>query len=218
MSGGSGVKRTTCVILLAVLVANGCRSARVGGGDTPDEVIYELRQEKAALTVRLEKLEQDIARRLEQIDQLVSEGAVRSVHVQGVDPGDLPRLVEVQLGRYSGPLDDDGDGRDDHVRLYVKTLDQRGRFLPVVGRGDIQVVLLADARPPEVIGQLGLGPEAFEAVYRSGFMGTHYLFDVPILIELGNGQHQAAVKVAVTDAATGAVVKHQIPVVLHATP
>jgi len=168
----------------------------------------------AALAKRLERLEADISRRLEQIDQLEKERAAGPLHVDGGVPGDLPRLVELQFGRYSGPLDADGDGRDDHVRLYLQTLDQRGRFIPVVGRVDAQLVILAADRPPIVAGSLHLEPEAFDAAYRSGFMGTHYLLDVPVSVAEGSAPPQATVKLAVTDAATGAVVSRESSMVL----
>lgn len=190
---------------LLLVLASGCSSARVGGDESPDDVLHDLRRDRAALAQRLDQLEQDIARRLEQIDQLEREQAAGPV--DGVNPVDLPRFVELKVGRFSGPLDTNDDGRDDVVRLYLETLDQHGRFLPVAGRGTAQVVILSVDQPPTVAGEMTVEPKTFDASYRSGLMGTHYRIDIPVEAPGERGLHTAAVKMAVMDAATGAVVE-----------
>lgn len=196
---GSGLagRRWACVFLLFAVVAGCGRS-----GDFLNEN-DRLRSENLILTRQVEELESALQSRSAQVQTLEKQlGHVAAV--SGVSPEDLPRVVEVRLGRLSGAVDRDKDGIDDTVRLYVLTLDQRGRFMPAIGPASVQLVVLTPGEPPVVVNEKDYTPKQFEKAYRSGFTGSHYSLE----IELGAGMpHDVAevnAKVIFTDAATGA--------------
>lgn len=114
-----------------------------------------------------------------------------------------PALTTVELDRYSGPVDTDGDGRDEVMRLYLKTRDQHGRALPVEGVADVRLVLLGDEdqEPASLLGR-AYEAEALRERYRNGFTGTHYTFELP-LDAAPSGVSSVAARVRLTNAATG---------------
>jgi hypothetical protein len=170
---------------LALLMpsASGCFPVRIGGGEDPDAVIHALRTENHALQRKVDELDVALQRRLREIDQLQAQPAAVSPLTAGVEPHDLPRVVAVELDRFSGLHDSDGDGRADALRLFVLLRDQKGRFMP--GAGAVEAVVTG-AREDGAGGQgveLARGvwkPAELDAAYRSGLGGTHYLLMLPL--------------------------------------
>lgn len=163
-----------------------------------------LRAENLQLQRAVEDLELALARKDDEL------GVMRQ-RLEGASPvpgAQTPALTTIELGRYSGPVDTDGDGRDDVVRLYLKTLDQHGRTLPVEGTASVALVLLGDGdeQPPSAIADKAYDAQALRDSHRSGFTGTHYTFELP-LNNAPDGVSSLAARVTLTDAATGA--KHE---------
>ena len=192
----------------------GCVPQRLGGEQSADEVIHELRRENLELSRSVAQLEQRIERRLAQIDQMQQSGSSEGVGVDGVVSADLPRFVTLDLGRYSGPVDTDDDGREETIRLYLKPLDQQGRFLPVAGRLEVVAVRIDVSGSSSIVARAALSPAQLDAAYRSTFMGTHYRVDLPLPADLSPGAHELTIKIVITDAATGAAVSRQAPMVV----
>jgi len=158
-----------------------------------------LRAENLELQRSVDALEQTLARR-------DAELATLREQVDGARPlagVAAPALTTIELGRYSGPVDTDADGRDDVMRLYLKTQDQHGRTLPVEGVAEVKLVLLGDAEqePASLVGR-AYEAEALRERYRSGFTGTHYTFELP-LDAAPAGVSSVAARVRLTNAATG---------------
>ncbi len=194
---GAGV--TAGLVLLALIPACITRI----GGDTPlDRTADELRQENLNLHREVDKLNQRLEARIQQLQTM--EQATTRPAVPGVSPADFPRAVSLAFGRYTGAIDTHHRGRDDTLRLYVLVLDQFGHFIPVAGDVAIQVVYLQPGKAPQVLCQKNLTPAQLNATYRSGFTGTHYTIDVPLPADLAPQIHHVVVKVALTDAATRA--------------
>ena len=200
-------------LVLPCLLAS-CVPERVGGDREPDVVIHELRREKFALTDEVDNLERRIDSRLAQIIELERRFADGRVSVESVAVGDLPRLVELRFGRYSAAVDTDDDGRDDLIRLFVLTLDQKGRFLPVAGRADIQAVRIEPDTTLSVVADLAMTVAEFDRAYRSSFMGTYYRLDLPLAADPAHARRSVTVKVSITDGATGSTVSHEQPMVI----
>ncbi len=208
------LRRLPGLLILACLLPS-CVPERVGGDRSPDEVIHELRREKASLTDAVGDLERRIESWLAQIAELEGRLADGAVAVEGVTPGDLPRLVQLRFGRYSAAVDSDDDGRDDQIRLFVLTLDQKERFIPVAGRADIQAVEILTDVVPFVVASRALTPDELDRAYRSSFMGTHYRLDLPLPADLATAARSVTVKVSFTDGATGSTVSHEQPMVIN---
>lgn len=208
--GGMVVLAAAAMVLLA-----GCTPrARVGGSRSSDVVLHEQREQIDALESQVAQLEAQIDQRIAQIDQLQQQIDSPS-RVDGVTPADLPRMVRISLGRYSSALDMDGDGADELLRVYVKPVDQEGRFVPVAGRATVQAVVLRPGSEPVVIAEAAFDPEQWASGYREGFTGVHYTLEAPIAVDrLPADAVQLAVKVVVTDAATGSSASAQTSLVL----
>jgi len=203
------VRTSTATILVVAIAAAACQPQRIGGDMPLDEVIHELRIENLALTRQIKKFEEETKLHQAQI-QVLEQQARRGVEVAaGVAPGDLPRVVTIRFGRYSSALDTNADGKDDLIRLYVRTLDQHGRFLPVAGKADVQVVVIQPDRQPQVIANRCFEPKNLEQAYHSSFMGTHYSLEVSLPKELPTKARYVTVKVTLIDAATGTTLSHE---------
>jgi len=190
----------------------GCRSHRIGGEIPPDQAIHDLRLEKAQLIMEVEDLERKLELRVAQIDALEQQSEAASAHDPGVPSKDLPMVVAIDFGRYSGPVDTDDDGQDDLIRIFVHTLDQEGRFLPVAGHADVQAVAMEPDRPPVVVSRRQINSAALNDAYRSSFMGTHYRIELTLPNEVAG--RQVTVKVSITDARSGATVSGEQPMLI----
>ncbi|MEL7087856.1 MAG: hypothetical protein AAGL98_05345 [Planctomycetota bacterium] len=125
-----------------------------------------------------------------------------------VIPGE-PVLSGLKFARYSGPVDTDGDGADDRVRLYLRPLDQRGRLLVVAGEVNVQVVELRADAVPRVVADRTFGAEEFAGTYRSGLTGDHFTLDVPWSArDLGEAT-QVTVRATLTQTGPGNQVSEQ---------
>jgi hypothetical protein len=216
--GGMPLVALTCAIVCVMAV--GCQRPSRAFLNENDR----LRRENLLLAERVGELEAALERRVRQVRAMESRrqgppaAELAGVDTEGADSegvdaaADIPMLSELRLGRYSGPVDSNDDGRIDAVRLYVQTRDQKGRFLPTAATAAGQVVLMQPDREPRVLGRARWTLAQFEAAYRSGFLGTHYRLDLPLTdpdaVEELAGR-TVTVQLALTDAATGATIDVQ---------
>lgn len=151
----------------------------------------QLRAERLELQRRVADLEQQLQQRSGELE------AVRAAQANGVAlPAGTPVFSTIKLDRYTGPIDKDGDGRDDLLRLYIRTLDQRGRMMPVTARADVQMVQLIEGQPPKLYRETTFEPDDFDAAYRTSFTGTHYTLELPLDDE---APADLTVRVTITD-------------------
>ncbi|MEM9881598.1 MAG: hypothetical protein AAF800_01620 [Planctomycetota bacterium] len=190
-------------LLLTAVAAGGCSPTLGGDGRSLSQHNDELRASNLALSRQVEASEKQIAgleSELRAHRQRAADGAGSG--------GDLPEGVVVpvfaglDLGRYSGPVDTDGDGAADELRLYVKPTDQRGRTLVVAGSATVQVLQLG-AAGPEVLARRSWDPTAWDTAYRSGFTGDHYTLSLPLPAGLAEQRDAVDVHVELTQASTG---------------
>ena len=180
-------------------------------GPDPAKISAEndrLRRQNLDLTRKTDELEKKVGLLEAQIDTLAQRLQTKA-GLEGVAAADLPTAVKIEFDRYSGAYDTDGDGAADTLRVYVQTLDQRGRFVPVAGRAVLQAVAITPDPPPVVLASRVFAPAEFDDAYRSGFTGTHYTLEAKLPSPMPQGVREATVKVSVTDAATGAVLTGQ---------
>lgn len=115
-----------------------------------------------------------------------------------------PTVTRIEVGRFSGGIDTDGDGADDAVRLYLNTLDARGRFVPVVGEVRVSIVAVPPGEEARTLATVEHGPEQLQQAYRSGFAGTHYTLIAPVDEPVPEDLNTVLVRVRLTDLLTGA--------------
>lgn len=160
-----------------------------------------LRAERLELRREIERLKEQIELREDQLAAARQQLDEPTYPVEGARP---PRLATLGFGRYTSAVDTDGDGRDDLVRVYLKTLDDRGRFLPVAGRATLQVVNIRAGEEPLVLAERTYEPAEFDEAYRSGFTGTHYTLEAPLPPDLPGDIEDAVAKVTLIEGVTGA--------------
>ncbi|MAE65087.1 MAG: hypothetical protein CMJ18_12525 [Phycisphaeraceae bacterium] len=160
-----------------------------------------LRRQNLELNEQIEKLQAQIESRIQEIDALQAqqEQGGAAARIDGADP---PRLSRLRFGRYSGPVDSDGDGQHDQVRIYLHTLDQHGRFVPVSGRAVVRANIATANAAPGTIASRAWEPPEFDQSYRSGITGTHYTLELDLPAGAA-GVERIQLYVALHDAATG---------------
>lgn len=178
---------------VAILTAAVAMPACTKDFSTPDDNLLRRNQ---ALVDRVRDLEQ-------RIDEQVLRSEALEKQIAGGDAAvQPPKLAAVKLGRYTGSLDLDGDGRDDVIRIYLRTLDEQGRFLPVKAAAVVKVVQIAADADPVTIVERHYDHETFDQAYRTGLTGTHYTLELKLPDETADVP-QAEVAVFVTDQTNG---------------
>ncbi len=183
---------------LVCIVAAGCQGGRGNYLNENDK----LRSEVLNLKRTVEKLEKNLTMRVAQIETL-EQRLDRSADTTNGAPSDIPSAVSVEFDRLSGSVDTDGDGTTDVLRLYVKTLDQHGRFLPAAGPAEAQVVSIRPGQSPQVLVNQSWTAQEFTEAYRTGATGTHFTLELSLPSHVAEAVDQATVKLSFTDALTG---------------
>lgn len=165
-------------------VANGCSSAKVllpSPGDALREENRKLRERGDQLALQVKELETRIAERQAATNALKA-GAPAAASVAEVDAA-TPRIATVQIeGATEIVLATPDASGPALLRLWIMPRDGRGRFLQIVGTLKVGVAVVRADAAPIPIAQVSIGPVAVRDGWRSGFMGTHYAFEVPITI------------------------------------
>jgi len=201
--GGANWQVAVLAVTLAAAVS--CAPTRVGGdGSTLDEAIDQERRRNLALEKQVAELDRQLELRIAENEKL-HEQLKHGGTIAGVDASRLPHVVKLTFGRYSAAIDRDDDGKDEVVRMLLRTLDQKGRFIPVAGVAKMQVVAVEPGESPTVLAETSLDAEAFDKAYREGLTGPHYTLEAPIKAAF---RGDATVKVVFTDAASGAKLEH----------
>ncbi|MEX2673624.1 MAG: hypothetical protein WD294_16110 [Phycisphaeraceae bacterium] len=192
------IRSITMLLLFALLTSSlvGCmRGPRnfENENDRLRRVNLELRDTVAELQQRTTSLERAL-----EIERNRPDAANLP---EGVQP---PMVTGIQLGRFSGGIDTDGDGTDDAVRLYLNTLDARNRFLPAVGTAQVTVAAVPPGEEAVTVATAEFDADEFEQAYRSGIAGTHYTLVVPVTQSVPENVERVTVRVRFNDLLTGA--------------
>ncbi len=179
--------------LVALATLTGCKSDFSNSSD-------RLRKENLELQNQVNILTKNIELRLAEVKTLEEQIGAQRSKIPGAE---VPRLVKISFGRYSGLIDTNRDKLADTLRFYVVFEDQQGRFLPSAGKAVIQVVDIRPGQPPKTLAEADFDPKAVDQAYRSGITGTHYTFDVPVPSALNESIRTATVKMTFTEATTG---------------
>ncbi len=186
--------RALTILALAALFAfTGCKSDFSNSSD-------RLRKENLELQNQVNILTKNIELRLAEVKTLEDQVGAKKSKIEGAE---VPRLVKVSFGRYSGLIDSDRDKLADTLRLYVIFEDQQGRFLPSAGKATLQVVDIRPGEKPQTLAEASFNPKQVDQAYRSGITGTHYTFDVAVPSSLSENIRSATVKFTFTEAFTG---------------
>lgn len=135
----------------------------------------KLRADNMTLHREIQKLHGSVKAKADQLQ------AMESSTTPPAEPGaDIPRLSIIKLGRYSSAIDDNSDGHDDLIRLYLLTLDHQKRFIPVAGKAVVQIDHLVPGQKPVQLAVENFDAKTFDNAYRSGLTGSHYTLDIAL--------------------------------------
>lgn len=171
--------RSLAIALLAFsCAAPGCRSKPKDFDNENDALrrqVDALESEVSTLRARNTELEAKFA----ELKDATREGLERDVLEA------LPKCAGVEIDRYSGPTDSDGDGKIDAIDAYIRPFDGRRRFIQVAGRLTVEATLIpgpvgAPDVQPMPLGVRILSPIELREAYRASPMGTHYAVRLPL--------------------------------------
>jgi hypothetical protein len=175
-------------------------SCRIGGQNSVENENSLLRETNAALRLEVAALQQ----RLQEWEATAGLPVAPPADLPAtIDPTErVPAVASIELDRLSGPVDANGDGQADGVRLYAVPRDGQGRVLPMSGMARVHVQLTS-GYTVEHVWDLA----AFRASFRRNFTGTHFRLDLPF----DTPQGVERIDLEVWDLATGAMHRAQWP-------
>jgi len=188
-------------LCLSCVLLAGCNAGAISDENT------RLRRENHDQAQELAALKADVERRQAQIAALEKQATLPKPAIDGVRLADLPVVTKLEFGGYSGVYDSNGDGGDDTVRVYVRPIDQRGRFYPAVGKAVLQAVAIEAGKPPVDVAVREFSPKELDAAYVEGFTGSHFTLETKLP---ASPPAELTIKVTFTDAQTGAVLTQQM--------
>ena len=120
-------------------------------------------------------------------------------------PDGVPLLhtSRIEIVKPSRGADTDRDGKDDAVRIYLATYDQRNRFLQTLASVRVTIAAVPAGKEAVTVATHEFDARAFDAAYRSGG-DAHYTLEVPIAESVPEDVDKLTVTVQLTDLLTGA--------------
>lgn len=195
--------------LLAVAVASvsiaGCRATVLK--PTPED---RLREQVQSLEIEVESLAARNRELEASLSAIASEKPPHAIDAEAAAA--QPRLAGIAIGSASGiraePPAAGAEAAPAVLTVYLEPSDGRGRFLQVTGRVSIQASMPVEGAAPALLGERSFAPAEVREAWRSGFMGTHYTFEVPVEIPIaalrsGHARPEASVLLVLRDAIGG---------------
>jgi len=165
-----GPSRLAWLLLVSLLLATGCRTGENLGkvNNRLREENLQLRMDNAALEQRLE--ERDIA-----LTSRAAESGSLTPEIQAV----VPRVTRLTIDPLSHVATHNGSQL---LRAYLQPRDGRNRFTQLVGTITLQLVATPLDQEAITLARQVFSPAEVCEAYRSGFMGTHYTFELAITV------------------------------------
>ena len=187
--------RRSGLLFSIILLLAGCQQASLKSGavagDTPDDLrrqIDVLRQENARQQQQLQEQEKQLAA------------------LRGFAPDRLNYLVHVErieFGRFSRGYDDNKDGIDDGLNLYLALADAQGDTIKAAGDVAIEVWDLAAPAQEQRLGHWLFPAQELAQYWLGGPMANHYRFKLAWPHGSLPQHRNLTVKLTFTDALTG---------------
>ncbi len=175
--GRSSVSARSAVFILAAMLlasGTGCPPPSEEMRQSADRIseVQRLQDENILLKSQLAKRDDQISDMAKSIEALRGlEGDKRLENIVHVNRIDIERL--------SGGYDENLDGIDDGVVVYLMLYDQFGGALRAAGSARITLLDLSDPASARVIGEAALGHEELGQLWYGAFLTSHYTIKVP---------------------------------------
>lgn len=156
--------------LILPILMGGCPSS--GGGGTSDRTRIQELSDQVATQSRTIEMQR------EQIDDL----STRLQRVQAMSPNQkldlLPHVTSVRLATLSGGYDDNHDGIDDGIVLYISPVDQEGDVIKAAASVQVRLLDLSAQGDGQAVGQTSLDANQMKPLW-FGKLGAHYTVKIP---------------------------------------
>ncbi len=190
---------TLSFTVVVYLVSIGCQSDYRTVNDELRAQLMELEREVIRLVRENQELQGQVRRAT--ATEALPEGAAAQI----------PQVAELVFARFSHARDTTGDGLPDELRIYLHTLDGRGKFVQATGELTLDALLLPTdpSVEPIPIGHVSLDAQSLRESLRSGFTGMHYTVRVPLTLPddasdfTSSGPVRMFVRAALIDVVTG---------------
>ncbi len=163
-----------CAIALPcmILFLGGCGSDAAMKDSARLTKIQALEDEVAAQTRLLAQKDAQLRDQAEMIQSLQNLPG-------GVKLADLIHVDRIEIANLSGGYDDDGDGIDDGVRVYLQPSDQHGGALRATGKVHVRLYDLNNPPESQSVGEIKLEPQELAPLWYGRFLTSHYTLEVP---------------------------------------
>jgi len=192
-----------CLVLVGLLATGCSRFLRKDG--SKETVLRELTQQN-------EQLQQKLVQQRRQIEQLQQELTILREF-----PSDrfenLVRVERVEFGRFTRPYDDNADGIDDGVVVYLVLRDGQGDNIKAAGQVEIELWDLAADEGKRHLGRWHFDFYEFLDYWLGGALADHFKFKLPWTPNSLPQHANLTLKLLFKDALTGKV--YEIQKMLH---
>ncbi len=158
------------IVCLSMVFMSGCAQDR---GPSPlaqcKTQLDQAREDNSRLIKQLAQANQTIQNQSKQIDALQHFGTQRMA--------DLIHVQSLQLDRLTGGYDDNHDGYDDGVVVYLQPLDQHGHIIEAAGATRVRVFELQ--KEPKLIGEADLTVPELAKNWAGRLWTQHYTLRCP---------------------------------------
>ncbi|MEK6643790.1 MAG: hypothetical protein AABZ08_07755 [Planctomycetota bacterium] len=121
--------------------------------------------------------------RAAQSDQLTEQANVIQ-QLRGLDASkrleQLVRVDRIEIERLSGGYDDNKDGRDDGVVVYLRLFDAEGDVIKATGSASVKLFDLAKSDGGQLVAQAKWSSDEMRSLWYGKLMTSHYTLRVPI--------------------------------------
>jgi hypothetical protein len=135
---------------------------------------------------QIQRLEDELSaeRRLRaQREQLLSEQAEVIQKLQGIDSAQRMQLLvyvdRIEIERLSGGYDDDNDGLDEGVVVYLRLYDADGDVIKAAGSATVRLIDLTRPDAPQTVGGRQWTPAELRPLWYGKLMTNHFTLRVP---------------------------------------
>ncbi|MEJ2702865.1 MAG: hypothetical protein P8Z79_10540 [Sedimentisphaerales bacterium] len=160
------------------------------------------------LTQSQSKLQDDLTRVKSEDEQLKQQVQVLSGLPKDVRLASLYQLQAVRIYRYTTLLDENKDGKMDHLVVYLQPIDEQGDVVKAAGAVNVQLWDLNKPSGQALLGQWNVGPEELKKRWVS-FLVTDYRLTFKLPEEIAHWERPLTVKVTFTDYLRGKVFNEQ---------
>lgn len=164
-------RRLSTGSLLGMLLMCGCQMKvmQPTSGDQVRERIASLEKENRSLQETNSGLEA-------RIEELTAEQTPEARALGAA----IPRLTSLQIASSSTVEASPDDSSGSTLVLRLAPRDDRGRFLQIVGGLEVRAVSVPQTGGPVLLASRVFGPVEVREAWRGGFMGSGYVFKVPL--------------------------------------